>query len=186
MSSSLRWPVLIFSLLLILLPDVREGRCDIYRHVDADGIVHFTDRPTTSEFSFFRKQRTLAGGIEDAIRHYAAMFRLEEALVKAVIKAESNFNPQLVSHKGAVGMMQLMPETARYLDVQNLTDPGENIRGGTHYLRMMLDQFGGDLELALAAYNAGPTAVRRYSGIPPYEETRNYVVRVKKYLEQYR
>lgn len=159
---------------------------DIYRYVDANGVVHFTNTPTTAQFRFFRKETGAPPSIRDIVRRHAQFFDLDEALVHAVIKAESNFNPHVVSHKGAVGLMQLMPDTAAYLNVQNLTDPEQNIYGGTRYLRMMLDRFDGNLELALAAYNAGPTAVQRYGGIPPYPETRTYVARVKQYLNQFR
>jgi soluble lytic murein transglycosylase len=111
---------------------------------------------------------------------------LEEALVKAVIKVESDYQPSIVSKKGAQGLMQLIPETAKLLKVDNPFDPSENIRGGSEYLRQMLDLFNDDLELALAAYNSGPTTVKRFGGIPPYDETRNYVKRVKRYLNYYR
>ena len=106
--------------------------------------------------------------------------------MRAVCKVESDFDPQAVSARGAQGIMQLVPETARELKVYNPLDPEENIRGGSCYLRQMLDQFDGNLELALAAYNAGPNAVRRHGGIPPYPETINYVDRVKQYLDYYR
>ncbi|UWZ80598.1 lytic transglycosylase domain-containing protein [Geoalkalibacter halelectricus] len=163
-----------------------EVRADIYRYVDENGVVHFTNRPTSSNFHFFRKETLEPTTIDDYVRRYAELFNLEEALVRAVIRAESNFNPQVVSHKGAIGLMQLMPATAAYLNIDNPRDPEQNIRGGTRYLRMLLDQFEGDLELALAAYNAGPNTVVRFGGIPPYPETRTYVTRVKQYLSQYR
>jgi len=103
---------------------------------------------------------------------------LDPDLVRAVIQVESGYRPWAESHKGAMGLMQLMPGTARDLSVSDPWDPGENIRGGTDYLRQLIDQFGGQLELALAGYNAGPQAVERYGGIPPYDETRVYVERV--------
>lgn len=106
--------------------------------------------------------------------------------MRAVIKVESNYNPSAVSKAGAVGMMQLIPKTAKLLKVLDPLDLEQNIRGGSHYLRMMLDQFQGDLDLALAAYNAGPTAVRRHGGVPPYEETIRYLTKVKYYLDYYR
>ena len=107
-------------------------------------------------------------------------------MIKAVIKVESDFNPTVVSRKGAQGLMQLMPETAREVGVSNPFDPTQSVHGGALYLRRMLDSFNLNLDYALAAYNAGPNAVRKYGGIPPYEETLNYVKRVKYYLDHYR
>jgi soluble lytic murein transglycosylase len=175
---------------------------DIYRHVDANGVVFFTNAPQYTkvtdkrEWSFYRAERQpgvssagnpqLIHAYKDIIRHYANSYRLEEALVKAVIKAESNYNPQAVSRKGARGLMQLIPETARQMRVNDPFDPMQNIRGGSNYLRLMLDQFNGNVDLALAAYNAGPNAVQRHGGIPPFEETRTYVQRVRRYLDLYR
>jgi soluble lytic murein transglycosylase-like protein len=174
-------------LVLLLIAGAGEEACaDIYKYVDQNGVVHFTNTPTQSHYTFFRKESGAASDVGDIIRRHAAQYRLEEALVRAVIKAESNFNPQAVSHKGAVGMMQLIPETARLMNVHDPLDPEENIRGGSRYLRLMLDEFDGDLELALAAYNAGPNAVKRHGGIPPYNETITYVERVKKYRDQFR
>jgi soluble lytic murein transglycosylase len=166
------------------------GWADIYRYVDRNGVMHFTNTPTRPEFRFFLKERrgSLGGkrSIEELIEHYAHTFRLEKALIKAVIKVESDYNPQAVSRKGALGIMQLIPSTAQEMKVNNPLDPAENIRGGTRYLRKMLDACNGNLDLALAAYNAGPGAVRQYGGVPPYTETRRYVRRVKQYLKQYR
>jgi soluble lytic murein transglycosylase len=122
----------------------------------------------------------------DLIRANARAYRLEEALLKAVIKVESNYNPLSLSDKGAQGLMQLIPATARLMKVSDPFDPADNIRGGSNYLRQMLDQFNGNLDLALAAYNAGPNAVLRHGGIPPFDETRVYVQRVRRYLDEYR
>ncbi len=122
-------------------------------------------------------------GLADLIDHYARDRGLSPQLVQAVIQVESAYNPRARSRKGAMGLMQLMPDTARSLRVTDPYDPGQNIRGGTLYLRRQLDRFSGDVSLALAAYNAGPGAVTQYGGIPPYRETRNYV---RKVLSLYR
>lgn len=185
--------LLTFNILLLL---VTGAAADIYKYVDADGVVHFTNDPPTKKFKLYRRENVPAqrlnvgSGIPssfgDIISRNCEKYSLEEGLVHAVIKAESNYNPGAVSRKGALGLMQLMPGTARLLDVDNPLDVEENIGGGSRYLRQMLDEFNGNLDFAIAAYNAGPNAVRRHGGIPPYEETQTYVKRVKKYLSTYR
>ncbi len=132
-------------------------------------------RPRPASFSGRALPRdALAPVVErNAIRN-----ALDPELVWAVIRIESDFDPRALSYKGAMGLMQLMPETARELAVDDPFDPEQNVRGGTTYLRAMLDAFGDELVLALAGYNAGPEAVRRFSGVPPYPETRDYVEKV--------
>ncbi|OGR56891.1 MAG: hypothetical protein A3I11_03970 [Elusimicrobia bacterium RIFCSPLOWO2_02_FULL_39_32] len=123
---------------------------------------------------------------EPYIRIASAKQQLDPELIKAVIKQESNFNFKDVSQKGAEGLMQLMPDTAKKLGVKNSFDPWENIQGGTRYLRIMLETFNGDLNKALAAYNAGPGAVKKYGDIPPYKETQGYVKNVLLYYKTYK
>jgi len=127
----------------------------------------------------YRKLRSAtdysSGTIGELVRYYSKMYALDENLVLAVIRAESNFDPYAVSPAGARGLMQLMPGTAAEMQVDDIFDPAQNIAGGTQYLAKMLNLFGNDVELALAAYNAGPNAVKEYGGIPPYPETQQYV-----------
>ena len=119
-----------------------------------------------------------ASTFDPLISQAADKYDLSQSLLKAVIKAESNFNPRAVSSKGAMGLMQLMPGTARDLNVSDPFDPAQNIDGGARYLKQMLDRFGGDTKKALSAYNAGPKAVETYGGTPPYKETQDYVGRI--------
>lgn len=123
--------------------------------------------------------------LDEIIKKCAKENNIDENLVKAVIKAESGFNTQAKSPVGALGLMQLMPETARGLGVDDPLDPEQNIAGGTKYLKNMLDRFDGRVDLALAAYNAGPGAVNKYGGIPPYNETQNYVKQVLEYQKRF-
>jgi soluble lytic murein transglycosylase-like protein len=167
----------------------------IYSFIDDKGVTHFTNNPKGDNRyqPLVRRDfaRTVPKWVTPRTRVYdtliaraAANDNIPAALVKAVIAAESGFDSQAVSQRGAQGLMQLMPETAASVGVENAFEPAQNVRGGTSYLRSMIDRYG-DLSRALAAYNAGPTAVDKYGGIPPYDETRDYVDRVLTYYRRY-
>jgi soluble lytic murein transglycosylase-like protein len=126
------------------------------------------------------------GAYKESVKTISAQFNVDAALVRALIHAESAFNPNALSHKGAQGLMQLMPATAKELGVADAKDPIQNIEGGVKYLSALLKQFKGDITLATAAYNAGPGAVTKYDGIPPYKETQVYVERVAILHERYK
>jgi len=123
-------------------------------------------------------------GIDQAVQRIAAQNSLPPQLIHSVIKVESNYNPHAISNKGALGLMQLIPSTARRFGVSDVFNPVQNIEGGAKYLRYLLDLYGENYPLALAAYNAGEGAVARYGGVPPYAETRNYVVSVGRQFER--
>ena len=125
-------------------------------------------------------------GVNEFIKSLAKKYRLDPDLIKAVIKTESDFDRFAVSGKGAKGLMQLMPQTAKECNVFDIYNPYQNIEGGTKYLRTQLNEFNGDIRLALAAYNAGPDNVRRYSGIPPFPETRRYIEKVLRFYNYFK
>jgi soluble lytic murein transglycosylase-like protein len=125
-----------------------------------------------------------AVGLDNLVRQAGERHNVDPGLIQAVIRQESAYNPFAVSRKGALGLMQLMPFTAKRFGVKDVFDPAENVDGGVKYLRYLLDRYDGDHELTLAAYNAGEGAVDRYSGVPPYEETQDYVERVSRWLAE--
>ena len=144
----------------------------------------WTAQPAQGQFRQAMAQAAGGTGMDAMFEAASQQTGVPVQLLKAVAKAESNFNPDAVSSCGAVGVMQLMPATARSLGLTDPTDPGQNILGGAKYLQSMLERYDGDTALALAAYNAGPGNVDKYGGIPPFRETQNYVQKVMGYLEQ--
>lgn len=163
----------------------------LYEYVGSNGTVHATNVPSDQRYSeVVTKPRYHAAvsdhELEEAVLRSAQDNRLAPELLLAVMKAESSFNPMVISKAGAVGLMQLIPETAIRHGVRNLYDTRENIGGGAKHLRYLLDRFHGNIRLALAAYNAGEQKVTRYRQIPPYKETQLYVKKVMTYYREYR
>jgi soluble lytic murein transglycosylase len=185
--------MILASFALILLTHGTQSHAGIYRYVDENGVIHFTNVPTSPHYVLYLQEdgdiHFEYGGedqfdhlIEDAARAYSVDF----ALIKAMIRAESDFDPRAVSRVGAMGLMQLMPETADRLSVIDAFDPRENIEAGVRHFRDLMDAFGNDLKLSLAAYNAGRNAVMQFGSIPPYRETRGYVKKVLSFYRTYR
>ncbi|MGE5444009.1 MAG: transglycosylase SLT domain-containing protein [Ignavibacteriales bacterium] len=182
-----------FSLQVILFsitPFMHSSYADMYSYIDGNGVQHYTNIPpidgryrlkwrTKRTFTMPSGTYNYPKSYEDEILRAAKQYDIDPDLVKAVIKVESNFNSTAVSQKGAIGVMQLMPETAQDYSVNDPFNPTENINGGTKYLKDLMEMFNGNLQLALAAYNAGQNAVIKYGfKIPPYAETIDYVERV--------
>ena len=180
-------------LLLLLVGPAGAGTT--YRFEDEGGTVHYTNVPSDPRYRFYRAEPDAAGtsrlapparglaAFADTIQAAAKRYQMDRRLVEAVILVESAGNPSAVSRKGAQGLMQLMPQRAAALGVQNAFNPVENVDGGVRHLRDLLRSFGGNVALALAAYNAGEGAVRSHQGIPPFPETQDYVRRVRALYE---
>lgn len=182
--------------------DLPKPSAKVYRYLSAGGTTSFSDRPPAHDryevmhFGCFacnprspidwKVTRLFREAYASEIEQAARLYNVDPALVRAVIHAESGFNVHARSPKGAIGLMQLMPATARELGVANPRHPRENIHGGARYLAQMLVRFRNDITLATAAYNAGPQAVQKYSGVPPYAETQVYVQRVRILHQRYR
>jgi len=170
----------------------------IYRYEDENGVIHFTNCPRDPKFKLYiRESREDVGNevhsssIKDSkhydplIAEFCKKYQVDFALIKAIIRAESGFNPRAISRKGAKGLIQLMPETALRMNVSNIFNPKDNIEGGVRYFKYLLSLFDNDLRLSLAAYNAGENLVAELGTIPPYRETVDYVRRVLNYYQLY-
>jgi soluble lytic murein transglycosylase-like protein len=171
-----------------------EVRAEMYQCTEADGAVTFTNTPARAGCRLLggRRERlplpaqsSDPSQFDDLIFASSERYGVDPALVRAVVKAESNFNVAALSRKGAQGLMQLMPDTARLYNIADAFNPTENIEGGVQHLRLLIDRYRGDLQLALAAYNAGIQAVEKYGGIPPFAETKEYVKRVLSFHQRY-
>jgi len=180
---------------------------DIYQYIDSEGVVHFTNTPTHGKFKLIlkeeiieredRKEEVTKGErvqfaadlpyekFDPFIWQAAEKYGVNYALIKAIIKTESDFNPRAISKAGAKGLMQLMPKTAYAFQVKDSFHPEKNIEGGVRYLRYLIDLFPGNLYAVLAAYNAGENAVWRYRGVPPYQETHRFIQKVLHYFQYY-
>jgi soluble lytic murein transglycosylase-like protein len=193
------WAIAILMLAVCAAPGF--ARADVYSFTDASGVTHFSNVPTDSRFTLLIAAPSAAaaapakaGSIDWLARsaQYDGMIRgaakeatIQAALVRAVIVVESGFNPRAVSKKGAIGLMQLQPATAKRYGVKNIYDPEQNVRAGARFLRDLLTRFDSNLELALAAYNAGEDAVERYGRhVPPYRETLAYVPSVMRVYQR--
>lgn len=167
---------------------------DVYVYTDKSGVLNFTNTPTHMGYrrvlrdpnSPVRGAGALNTSYDSLIRTASGRYSVDPDLIRAVIKTESDFNPGARSHKGAMGLMQLMPDTARLHNVMDAYNPDENVEAGVRHLRMLLDRYRGNVELSLAAYNAGSGAVEKHGGVPPYVETREYIRRVLNFYNRYR
>lgn len=163
---------------------------DIYRYQDEEGAWHFSNYNSDRRYKLYLKYHNnptqYIKDYDKEINEASKEYGIDSSLIKAVIHAESAFDHKATSSKGAQGLMQLMPYTADYLSVDNPYDPEENISGGTKYLSILMERFKNDTELVLAAYNAGPESVEKYNGVPPFEETKNFIKKVMTYYDQYK
>ena len=168
------------------------ARAEVYFYADRNGTVHFSDYPRSKEFLKYRSKESIPNipgydsQYETIIRRSGAKYGIDPALIKAIIRAESNFDSHAISRVGAVGLMQIMPETAMKLSARDILNPNVNIDAGTRYMKILMNEFGGDIKLSLAAYNSGIDNVRKTRTIPPFGETRRFVSKVIVFYKFYR
>jgi soluble lytic murein transglycosylase-like protein len=195
----------LITLFLSIFLSANPSLAGIYRYVDENGVIHFTNCPRDPQFQLYIRESKEDVGLESPaqtsipsfssadsrnfdsfITEFAKKYEVDFALIKAIIRAESGFNPYAISRKGAKGLMQLMPETALRMKVSNVFSPKDNIEGGVRYFKYLLSLFNNDLRLSLAAYNAGENVVSQLGTIPPYRETVDYVRRVLNFYRSYK
>jgi len=197
----MRYVVALFLFICLLLTSTPSS-AGIYRYIDENGVIHFTNCPRDPKFILYLRESKEDVGEETTaaspsytkdsnnydllISEFSQKYQVDSALIKAMIRAESGFNPLAVSRKGAKGLMQLMPQTASRMNVSNVFNPKENIEGGVRYFKYLLSLFNNDLRLSLAAYNAGENLVAERRTIPPYRETVDYVRRVLNFYQSYK
>lgn len=169
---------------------VPVAQADIYMFIDSQGVLHFTNTPTSSQYKLYIKERPKPAAAtikyDGIIQEASDKFDLSFFLIKAIIKVESDFDSRAVSKKGALGLMQIMPQNLQAFNIREPYDPKDNIMGGSRYFKSLIERYSGKLPLALAAYNAGPTIVDKYRNIPPIKETEDYVKKVMKYFYLYK
>jgi soluble lytic murein transglycosylase-like protein len=199
------WLAIIFSVILCgvaLIPENMSAA--IYSYADENGVLHFSNAPTSTRYRYAGPESSMHASIyysgyypgyypgsrmntyDDIIREASLHHGMQFELIKAMIHAESNFNPKAISQAGAIGLMQIMPNNLNNFGISDPFDPRDNIMGGTRYLKQLMKKYNSDLSLSLAAYNAGPGAVDKYQDIPPFPETKDYVEKVLTYYSFYR
>ena len=189
--------LLFFCIFILLITNVSSA--GIYRYEDENGVIHFTNCPRDPKFILYLRESKDdvgeeissistkdSGNYDSLISEFSKKYQVDFALIKAIIRTESGFNPRAVSRKGAKGLMQLMPATAQRMNVSNIFNPRDNIEGGVRYFKYLLSLFNNDLRLSLAAYNAGENLVSELRTIPPYRETVDYVRKVLNHYQSYR
>ena len=190
---------IVFVLFVVLFSLTDPASAGIYRYEDENGVIHFSNCPRDPKFKLYLREKEdkqdkgpyYTSYVKDSkqfdalIQEFSDKYQVDFALIKAMIRVESGFNPHAVSRKGAKGLMQLMPDTAYRMNVSNVFNPRENIDGGTRYFKYLLSLFNNDLRLSLAAYNAGENLISEIRTIPPYRETVDYVRRVLGYYQTY-